>query len=94
MAAADGVEGLELVDEFHPELVLMDLMMPGLDGLEATRRIKADPRTHDIPVLVLTGNATPSSFLAAAQAGCDECLAKPIVLTDLLDRVERLLASE
>src|SRR3954454_20975697 len=57
--ARDGREALELVESSEPQVILMDLMMPVLDGLEATRRLKADARTRGIPVLALTGNVTP-----------------------------------
>src|SRR6478752_2996723 len=57
-AACNGAEALEVVEGFRPHAILMDLMMPVLDGLEATRRLKADARTRGIPILVLTGNAT------------------------------------
>lgn len=90
-AACDGGEALRLTDEFHPEIILMDLMMPGIDGLEATRRLKADARTRSIPILALTGNLTPSNERAAQEAGCDEFIPKPIVLAKLLSRVEHHL---
>jgi len=89
--ATNGQEALEAVDEFGPQVILMDLMMPVLDGLEATRRLKSDARTRGIPILVLTGNVTPAGISDAHRAGCDGLLAKPIVLPDLLDRLQRYL---
>ena len=80
-------EALEVVRSFTPEMILMDLMMPGLDGLETTRRLKADPATQAIPVLALTADATPSGVLAAKNAGCDDFMTKPVVLDDLVDRL-------
>jgi CheY-like chemotaxis protein len=87
-AAADGREALRLVRTFAPQVILMDLMMPVLDGLEATRRLKADARTRDIPVLALTGNVTPAGESAARRAGCDEFLHKPVILKELIDRLD------
>jgi len=86
-AAADGSEALRAVAEFAPRVILMDLMMPGLDGLEATRRLKADAATRPIPVLALTGNVTPGGESAARRAGCDDFVPKPIAFPDLLERV-------
>lgn len=91
--AANGQQALDVVDEFEPDIILMDLMMPVLDGLEATRRLKADARTRGIPILALTGNATPQGLSAAHRAGCDDCLAKPVVFQDLLGRISRLLSA-
>lgn len=88
-AAADGREALRAVAECVPRVILMDLMMPGIDGLEATRRLKADDRTRAIPILALTGNVTPGGVSAARQAGCDEFVPKPVVFHDLLERVRR-----
>ncbi len=91
--ACDGVEALELAESFRPSLILMDLMMPRLDGLEATRRLKADARTREIPVVALTGNVTAASETAARGAGCDDFVPKPIVLSVLLDRLQPFLAT-
>jgi CheY-like chemotaxis protein len=93
-AAADGREALVLVDSFAPEAILMDLMMPGLDGIEVTRRLKSDAQTRGIPVLVLTSNITPSGISAARQAGCDDLLAKPVNLDELVDRLEKLIDAD
>jgi CheY-like chemotaxis protein len=87
--AADGREALDKVEEFRPHVILMDLMMPGLDGFEATRRLKADARTRGIPILALTGNVTPGGESAARRAGCDDFLGKPVVFQELLSRVQR-----
>jgi two-component system, cell cycle response regulator DivK len=87
--ATDGREALEKVESFSPQVILMDLMMPVLDGLEATRRLKADARTRGIPVLALSGNVTPGGLSAARHAGCDDFVPKPVILSDLLDRLDR-----
>ena len=68
--ATNGEEALQMVESFAPQVILMDLMMPVLDGLEATRRLKADAKTRGIPVLALTGNVTPAGESAARMAGC------------------------
>lgn len=90
--ANDGVEVLALATQFQPDVILMDLMMPRLDGVEATRRLKADDRTRRIPVLVMTGNIAPAHQQAAHSAGCDDLIPKPLVLRDLLDRIERVVS--
>ncbi len=89
--AANGREVLEQVEEFRPQVVLMDLMMPDLDGIEATRRLKSDLRTRDIPILALTGNVTSRNESAARDAGCDDFVPKPIVLPELVKRVRMQL---
>ncbi len=83
----DGADAVAQAEELAPDVILMDLMMPVLNGLEATRLLKADARTRGIPILALTGNVTPSGEQAARTAGCDDFLAKPIVLKDLIDRL-------
>jgi CheY-like chemotaxis protein len=76
--AADGLEGVRLAREQRPALVLMDLSLPGIDGLEATRRIKADALTRAIPVVALTAHAMTGDRERALAAGCDDFLTKPI----------------
>lgn len=85
--AVDGQEALLMVASFKPQAILMDLMMPVLDGLETTRRLKADATTRGIPILALTGNSTPIGERAARSAGCDDFLTKPVVFNDLLKRL-------
>ncbi len=91
--AANGREALEQARDFEPEVILMDLMMPQLDGLETTRILKADAQTREIPILALSGNVTPHGVSAAHQAGCNDFLPKPVVLNDLLDLLRRHLLS-
>lgn len=86
-AAVDGLEALRIVSSFKPQAIVMDLMMPVLDGLETTRRLKADAATRGIPILALTGNATPIGERVARLAGCDDFLTKPVILDDLLKRL-------
>ena len=85
--AEDGYLALEAVDSFVPDIILMDIMMPGLDGLETTRRLKNDASTKAIPILALTANVTPSGRSAARNAGCDDFMGKPVVLHQLVDWV-------
>jgi two-component system cell cycle response regulator DivK len=76
--AADGVEALAALKDFRPRLILMDLQMPGLDGLQVTRLLKADPATAGIKVVALTAYAMKGDDVRAKAAGCDAYLPKPI----------------
>jgi len=76
--AHDGVEALELAAELHPDLILMDLSLPKLDGWEATRRLKADPELAGIPVIALTAHAMRGDEERARGSGCDDYLSKPV----------------
>jgi CheY-like chemotaxis protein len=75
----------------QPELILMDMSLPGLDGWSATRRLKADPRTRDIPVIALTAHVMQGDRERALEAGCDEYDTKPFQFPRLLAKMERLL---
>jgi CheY-like chemotaxis protein len=92
LLAADGEEALALAERERPDLVLMDLSLPVLDGWEATRRLKAAPGTGGIPVLALTAHAMSTDREKAIEAGCDDYDTKPIDMPRLLDKIERLLA--
>jgi CheY-like chemotaxis protein len=76
--AGDAGTAFTLLAEFHPRLILMDLQLPGIDGLEATRRLKADPRTRDIIVVALTAYAMKGDDAKAIAVGCDGYVTKPI----------------
>lgn len=89
--ARDGEEALSIVTRDPPDLVVMDLAMPRLDGWEATRLIKSNPRTKNIVVLVLTGFGAPDDLARARAAGADEICTKPCLPRDLFVRVEALL---
>lgn len=89
--AVDGQEALDLIGTVRPDLVLMDMSLPRLDGLEATRRIKADAALSHIPIIVLTANATVSDRENALQAGCDEFETKPVNLPQLLEKMDACL---
>lgn len=82
--AADGTQALEMVKFFRPQAIIMDLRMPNLDGFEATRRLKADQTTAEIPVLALTGSTDPEDRQHALEAGVDTFLTKPINLDQLM----------
>lgn len=94
LVACDGEEGVRRCRETLPDLVLMDLGLPVLDGFEATRRIKADPATAAIPVVALTARALTSDREAAFAAGCDEYDTKPVDLARLTEKIRRLLGME
>jgi CheY-like chemotaxis protein len=87
ITAADGIEGLEAAERYQPDVVFMDIGMPRLDGLEATRRLRAATWGKEIPVVALTGWGQDSDRLQSERAGCDRHLVKPV----RLEEVERLL---
>jgi CheY-like chemotaxis protein len=91
IAAVDGREGIDSAHNARPDLILMDMSLPVLDGWEATRRIKADPETRDIPVIALTAHAMAGDRERALEAGCDDYDTKPIELPRLLEKIEALL---
>jgi len=76
--APDGESALALIAKSHPRLILMDLQLPGMDGLTLTRRLKADPATRHIPVIAITAYAMIGDEVKAREAGCDAYLSKPI----------------
>lgn len=90
MEANDGREALECVDSFHPELVVTDLMMPVMDGVELIQRLRADPKTADVPVLAITADPSEQTESKARQAGAIDCVTKPIDLPTLLDRLRSM----
>jgi two-component system cell cycle response regulator DivK len=92
LLAEDGVQGLEAAQRDRPDLILMDMDLPVLDGWEATRRLKADPATRSIPVIALTAHALQSDCDRAYQSGCNDFATKPIDFANLLDKITRALA--
>jgi len=89
--AEDGDRGIRLARENRPDLILMDMDLPVLDGWEATRRLKSDPLTSSIPVVALTAHAMKSDHDRAMASGCDDFATKPIEFAVLLDKITRAL---
>jgi len=91
LTAADGAAGLEAAARLRPDLILMDLSLPVVDGWEASRRLKADPELRHIPVIALTAHAMQGDEAKARACGCDDYLAKPIDEALLFEKLGRLL---
>ena len=91
LEAITGEEGVKLAREKKPDLVLMDIQLPGINGIEAFRQIRAHENTKGIPVVALTASVTPTDRSAIAAAGFDAFLGKPIDLKEFLDTVKRLV---
>src|SRR5262245_16923672 len=89
--ALDGAEGLSKARADAPDLILMDMSLPVVDGWEATRQLKADEKTRSIPIIALTAHAMASDEQKARDAGCDDFDTKPIELPRLLAKIEALL---
>ncbi len=89
--AGDGVEALRRAVETGPDVILMDLSLPVMDGWEATRRLKADQRTADIPVVALTGHVLAGISDGARKAGCDAFVTKPCLPEDLVREIRKVL---
>lgn len=89
--ASDGVEGLERVQADPPDLILLDVMMPRMDGLEVARRLKADPSTKGIPVVLLSAKAQSTDVQGGLEAGADAYVTKPFDPLELLEKVAALL---
>ena len=90
--ARNGNEALEQAFALMPDLILMDLSLPGMDGWEATRQLKADERTRQIPIVALTGHALAGASEGAKRAGCDSFVTKPCLPDDLVVEVRRMLS--
>ena len=89
--AVDGEEGVAMAERERPDVILMDMSLPVIDGWEATRRIKAGEATKGIPVVALTAHAMSDDREKAMQSGCDEFDTKPIELPRLLEKMERVM---
>jgi CheY-like chemotaxis protein len=89
--AGNGIEALEQAVEREPDIILMDLSLPVMDGWEATRRLKADRRTARIPVVALTGHALAGISEGARRAGCDAFVTKPCLPEDLVKEIRKVL---
>jgi two-component system cell cycle response regulator DivK len=92
--ARNGNEALQQAFALKPDLILMDLSLPGMDGWEATRRLKADSSTQHIPIVALTGHALAGASEGARRAGCDSFVTKPCLPDDLVVEVRRMLESK
>ncbi len=94
LLAVDGLQGLSKARSERPDLILMDMSLPRMDGWEATRHLKGEPDTRDIPVIALTAHAMASDREKAFQAGCDDYDTKPVEFHRLLSKIEALLMPE
>jgi CheY-like chemotaxis protein len=91
LVAADGEQGLEVARRLRPNLILMDMSLPVLDGWEATKRLKSQPETSSIPIVALTAHAMSGDRERALHAGCDEYDTKPVEFSRLVMKIEALL---
>ena len=89
--AVNGLEGVSFAVTFRPDLILMDIQLPGIDGYEATRQIKANPELKEIPLIVVTSYALSGDDLKAFEAGCDAYVAKPFSPRILLAKIREYL---
>jgi CheY-like chemotaxis protein len=89
--ATDGAEGLQMANYEMPDLILMDMSLPGMDGWEATRHLKASPETSTIPVIALTAHAMVGDREKALEAGCNDYDTKPVEIDRLIGKIEKLL---
>lgn len=92
LQAQDALTGIELAQRHQPQLILMDIQLPGMDGLNAARQLKADPATHRIPIVALTACAMKGDAQRIVAAGCDGYIAKPIEYKNFLAEVARILS--
>lgn len=90
LAAPDGFIGLEIAAKEHPEIILLDLAMPEMDGWEVARELKANILTQDIPIIIVTAHALPKDRERAFEAGCDAFVVKPFSVAKLIDEIEKL----
>lgn len=89
--APNGLDGVSMAERHRPDLIIMDISLPVMDGLEATRRIRANPQTADIPVLAVTAHARDSDRARVLDAGCNDYLAKPVEPRHLIEQVVRMI---
>jgi len=91
--AGNGMEAIERAADSAPDIILMDLSLPVMDGWEATRRLKADKTTADIPIVALTGHALAGILEGAKKAGCDAFVTKPCLPEDLVKEIRKVLSA-
>ncbi|MEO1286122.1 MAG: response regulator [Chloroflexota bacterium] len=89
IGAGDGTKGLEMAKEHNPDLILMDINLPDIDGIEVTKRLKEDPEFADTPIIALTANAMYGDRERYLDAGCDDYLSKPVSKIELLNMVKK-----
>ena len=94
LSARDGAAGIAMAAAERPDLILMDLNLPEIDGWEATRRLKADPATRDIPIIALSAHAMAGDREKALATGCDDFDTKPIEFDRLLAKIEQALGAK
>ncbi len=92
LVAVDGREAVEMAKSEQPDVILMDMSLPVMDGWEATRRLKSAPETRSIPVIALTAHAMSGDRERALEAGCDDYGTKPVEFGALVEKIEALLA--
>jgi len=93
LSAADGSLGIEYARTYHPDVILMDLNLPGISGIDAMKVLRAEPSTAHIPIIALSANAVPSHIRKGLEAGFFDYLTKPIKIGEFMDAVEAALAS-
>jgi two-component system, cell cycle response regulator DivK len=91
ITAENGLAGIANAQQHLPDLIVIDLVMPELDGLKAIERLRADSRCAHLPILAITALALTNTALQAREVGCDAFMSKPFLMADLLDEVERLI---
>lgn len=93
VVAEDGLEAIEMTSKIEPQLILMDVQMPNLDGLEATRRLKRHPRLNQIPIIILTALAMDGDRERCLDSGAEDYLSKPVKMQQLYERIDHWLAN-
>ncbi len=91
MEAYDGMTAIELAKAHQPDIILMDVIMPGLNGFQATRKIRKDPSTHSIPIIIISATEQPTEQFWLTKLGANDFLSKPIIRSDLFTKVETQL---
>jgi two-component system cell cycle response regulator DivK len=94
LEAMNGIEGVRVAREQHPDLILMDMALPEMDGWVATKEIKSDLSTRDIPIIALTAYTQPNDRLNAHKAGCDSFIAKPLDIAAFTAELKRFLETK
>jgi two-component system, cell cycle response regulator DivK len=93
LEASDGLCGIELAHQQHPDLIILDIQLPGMSGLEVTQNLKADAETHDIPIIATTAYAARSDEETIMASGCDAYMAKPIAISQFLELIASFMSA-